>query len=103
MIDARFKDTIYVQAPTIGWDGATTWADRAGSNKGYIRTLSMRERASVDKPSLYSTHRAVMTCTVIPVYGERLRIRTSYYAVKGVDPQALSGQGFQTVDCEVIQ
>lgn len=102
MIDARFKDTIYVQTPTPGWDGATTWADRSGSNLGYIRTLSMRERASVDKPSLYSTHRVAMTREVIPIYGERLKIGTSYYIVKGVDQHELSGASFQTSDVEVV-
>lgn len=103
MIASWFTETVYVQHGTKSWDGSMTWADRAGSNKGYIRVLSQRERASIDKPSLFSTHRVAMTREVIPIYGERLRIGTSYYIVKGVDQHSLSGTGFQTVDCEVVQ
>jgi len=102
MIDARFKTAIYVQTATVAFGGGTTWADVAGNNLGYIRVLSQRERASLDKPTLFSTHRAVMTRTVVPVYGQRLRIGSSYYMVKGVDQHELSGTGFQTVDCEVV-
>lgn len=102
MIEARFTTPIYVQASTTIFGGGTTWADRAGVNMGYLRTLSMRERASQDKPTQVSTHRAAMTCAVVPVYGQRLRIGAKYYMVKGVDPHALSGSSFQTVDCEVV-
>ena len=102
MIQAWFTETIYVQHCTKAWDGAETWADRPGSNKGYIRVLSQRERASVDKPSLFSTHRVAMTGTVIPIYGERLRIGSGLYIAKGVDAHGLSGGGFQTADVEVV-
>lgn len=102
MIASWFTETIYVQHGTKAWDGSMTWADRAGSNKGYIRVLSQRERASIDKPSLFSTHRVAMTREVIPIYGERLRIGTSYYIVKGVDQHGLSGTSFQTADVEVV-
>jgi hypothetical protein len=43
-----------------------------------------------------------MTCDVIPIYGERLRIGTGLYMVKGVDAHGLSGGGFQTADVEVV-
>jgi hypothetical protein len=102
MIDGRFNTPIFVQTPTSSWGGATTWSDRAGQNLGYLRVLSQRERASTDKPTLFSTHRAVMTCSVVPIYGERLRIGSSYYIVKGIDAHELSGGNFQTVDCEVV-
>jgi hypothetical protein len=102
-IDARFTTPIYVQIGTIAFGGAMTWADRAGNNLGYIRVLSQRERASVDKPTLFATHRAVMTCAVVPVYGQRLSIGTAYYMVKGVDAHNLSGGAFQSVDCEVVK
>lgn len=101
-IDRLFDTAIYVQSNTPGWDGSDVWADRAGYNRGYIRVLSQRERASIDKPTLFSTHRAVMTRSVIAVYGQRLRIATSYYIIKGVDQHELSGKKFQTVDCEVV-
>jgi len=101
-IEARFKDTIYVQTGTVIFGGGTTWADDAGSNKGYIRLLNARERVSIDKPTLFATHRAVMTRTIVPVYGQRLRLGTDYYMVKGVDQHGLSGTQFQTIDCEVV-
>jgi len=101
-IESRFKDTIYVQAGTVAYGGAVTWADETGYNKGYIRVLSARERVSIDKPTLFATHRAVMTRTIEPVYGQRLRIGANYYMVKGVDQHELSGTFFQTVDCEVV-
>jgi hypothetical protein len=48
-----------------------------------------------------------MECAVIPAYGNRLMVTgddgtTAYYMVKLVNPQKLSGGGFQTVDCEVV-
>jgi hypothetical protein len=101
-IDSRFDTYIYVQIGTPAFGGATTWADRAGVNLGYIRTLGARERVSTDKPTLFSTHRAVMTKSVVPVYGQRLRIGTRYYTVKLVDEHTLSGRSFLTVDCEVV-
>lgn len=101
-IEKYFTKTIYIQESTGGFGGSTTWADKDGSNKGYIRVLSQRERASVDKPTLFSTHRVAMTTTVSVKYGNRIRIGTDYYMVKGVNPQQLSGGDFVTVDCEVV-
>jgi hypothetical protein len=101
-IDSRFTDAVYVQDATEGWDGTKTYSELEGHNMGYARVLSQRERASVDKPALFSTHRIAMTCDIIPKYGDRLRIGTALYDVKGVDPHGLSGGGFQTVDCEVV-
>jgi hypothetical protein len=101
-INSWFRDPVYVQDVAEAWDGAKTYTERAGNNMGYARVLSQRERASVDKPALFSTHRIVMTCVLIPEYGDRLRIGTAHYDVKGVDPHGLSGGGFQTVDCEVV-
>jgi hypothetical protein len=43
-----------------------------------------------------------MEKTVIPVYGERLRIGTSYYNVVIPNPLDLCPQGVQIVDCEVV-
>lgn len=106
-IDSHFRTPIYVQAPTDTFGGATTWTDVAGHNMGYIRVLSQSERASIDKPTLFSTHRVAMTKTVVPVYGQRLRIVedgvTSYYMVKGVNSLSAARAPFQTVDCEVVQ
>jgi hypothetical protein len=101
-IEKYFTQTIYIQEETTGFGGAKTWEDKDGSNKGYIRVLSQNERASVDKPTLFSTHRVVMTKTVSAAYGNRIRIGTSYYMVKGPNPQLLSGGNFVTVDCEVV-
>jgi len=108
-IDTHYNATIYVQTNTPTWDGTASWADRSGSNRGYVRVLSSRERASVDKPTLFSTHRAAMTCAVVPLYGERLRVvpdsgtAPEYYDVKLVNPSRLSGGAVQLVDCEVVQ
>lgn len=101
MIQRLLTDTIYVQHNTPGWDGSESWADR-GSCKGYIRTLSSRERPSGDKPTQFVTHRIVLDVTTVPVYGERLRKGTEYYSVKLVNPHKLSGGTFQIVDCEVV-
>lgn len=106
MIDARFTTAIYVQIGTTVFGGGTTWADRAGHNMGYVRTLNYKESVAVDKAVLVKSRKAVMTTAVVPVYGQRLRAVedgvSKYYMVKNVDPQKLSGGGFQTVDCEVV-
>lgn len=106
MISRLFTSTIYVQAATTSFGGATTWADVTGSNKGYIRTLSDRERGGEEQSKLFSTHRAVMTMTIVPTYGQRLRFvedgTTKYYMVKGVNLHKLSGGTFQIVDCEAV-
>ena len=101
MIQRLFTSTIYVQTNTPAWDGSPAWADR-GSNKGYIRVLSGRERPSGDKPTQFVTHRATMEKTIIPVYGERLRIGSSYYNVVTPNPLDLCPKGVQIVDCEVV-
>lgn len=101
-IDSQFTDTIQVQTGTVALGGATTYANRGALNKGYIRVLGSRERASVDKPTLFATHRAVMTRATVPAYGEFLLINGTRYKVKLVDQHSLSGGGFQTVDCEVV-
>jgi hypothetical protein len=108
MINNKYNATIYVQASSTAFGGAITWTTQAGSNRGYVRVLGSRERVSSDKPTLFSTHRAAMDCIVIPLYGNRLMVvgddgTTAYYIVKLVNPQKLSGGGFQTVDCEVVQ
>lgn len=101
-IESRFDKIIYVQTGTVVFGGATTYASAAATNKGYIRILSQRERASIDKPTLFCTHRVAMTCNIVPVYGQFLLIDSIRYKVKGVNPQKLSGGTFQTVDCELV-
>lgn len=101
MIQRLFTSTIYVQSPTPVFGSEPSWADR-GSNKGYIRVLSGSERPSGDKPTQFVTHRATMEKTVLPVYGERLRIGTSYYNVVIPNPLDLCPKGVQIVDCEVV-
>jgi len=101
VIQRLLTDTIYVQHNTPSWDGSESWSDR-GSCKGYIRTLSGRERPSGDKPTQFVTHRAVLDMTTIPVYGELLRSGTDCYDIKLVNPHKLSGGTFQIVDCEVV-
>jgi len=102
-----FTTEIYIQNMTTAFGGAATYTSVSGYNMGYIRVLSQRERASIDKPTLFSTHRVAMTKDITPVYGQFLLIGSTRYKVKGVNPQALSSfssmaTDLQTVDCEIV-
>lgn len=100
-INAHFDSSIAVQTGTATFGGAMSYST-VGTNRGYIRALGASERVSVDKPTLFATHRAVMDMTVTPVYGQFLLLGSVRYKVKLVDPHGLSGGAFQTADCEVI-
>jgi len=105
MIDRNFTDTISVQTATPVFGGLPTYAT-SGTNQGYIRPLSANAVAStVGQEKLYSTHRAVMTKTVVPVWGQFLLLGSTRYKVKLVNAHVIGGTdlGFQTVDCEVVE
>lgn len=108
-IESRYDASIYVQLGTVALGGGTTWADKTGAvaNRGYVYALGAHERASVDKPTLFATHRALMESVTVPVYGNRLRVArddgtTTYYMVKLVASKRFSAGSFQQVDCEVV-
>jgi hypothetical protein len=108
-IESRYDSTICVQTSTVVLGGGTTWSDKTGAagNRGYVYALSARERASIDKPTLFSTHRVLMEVVTVPVYGNRLRVAkddgtTRYYMVKMSDVKSFSAGSFQQVDCEVV-
>lgn len=97
----HLTEDITVQSFTDGAFGQPgTWAD-VGTNQGYIRPLSARERVSSEKLTQFATHRAVMLPTYPAAYGQRLKVGSAYYTVKEANVTPFS-QGFQIVNCEVV-
>lgn len=100
-ISKWFNTTIAVQTETVGFGGEASY-ETDGSNMGYIRLLSANELSVYGKPELTVTHKAVMATDYTASFGKFLYDGTNRYKVQPVNPQTLSGGGFQTVICERV-